>query len=136
MFTNTLQYTENSHLVNWIMDFAVAEGMQGLFKCMIVLLKYLRFKFVKMGFEHIMNYFSELTKKELFTNVLYGQYLAERNKGATDEQLRSKYMMHWEDFRFLNNFRERVNSLPVSKALIQSLENKYEAVTQKFNSKL
>jgi hypothetical protein len=136
MFTNTLQYTHKSYLVNWIIDFTVAQGMPGLFKCMIVLLKYLRFKFVKMGFEHIMNYLSELTKKEVFINELYEKYLTERKHGSTDEQLRPKYMMHWEDFRFLNNFRERVNSLPLNTALIESLENKYELVTQKFNSKL
>jgi hypothetical protein len=118
------------------MDFTISHGMKGFFKCLIVLLKYLRFKFIKMGFEQIMNYMSDLTKKEIFTNVQYDQYLKEKAAGKTDESLKSKYMKDWEEFKFLNCFRERVGSLLLNSVLIEHLENKYAMITQKVNSKL
>jgi hypothetical protein len=136
LFSNALQYTHQSYLVSWIMDFTIAHGMKGFYRCLIVLLKYLRYKFVKMGFEQIMNFMSDLTKKELFVNVAYSQYQLELSSGKTDEQLRSKYIKDWEDFKFLNCFRERVESLQLNGLLIQHLENKYTSITQKVNSKL
>ena len=131
-----MQYTSNSYLVTWVVDFTVSSGIKGLLKCQIVLLKYLRFKFVKMNFEQIMNFLSDLTKKELFSNIIYDQYLKYRAMGQTDEELKSKYIMYWEDFKFLNNFRERVNSLVLNSALINTLEGKYAAIKQKVDSKL
>jgi hypothetical protein len=136
LFSNSLQYTQKSHLVNWIMDITIARGMKGFFKCLIVLLKYLRFKFVKMTFEQIMNFMSDLTKKEIFTNIQYDQYLAEIAAGRPEATLRSKYIKDWEDFKFLNCFRERVDSLPLNRILIDHLESKYASITQKVNSKL
>lgn len=136
LFSNSLQYTHKSHLVNWIMDITIAHGMKGFFKCLIVLLKYLRFKFVKMTFEQIMNFMSDLTKKEIFSNVLYDQYLKARAAGHSEESLRPKFMKEWEDFKFLNCFRERVESLPLNSALIEHLESKYASITSKVNSKL
>ena len=136
MFTNSFQYTEKSYLATWVVDFTVAEGMPGLFKSMIVLLKYLRFKFVKLGFDQIMNYLSDLSKKEVFTNVLYDAYLKQKEKGVSDETLRQTYIMHWEDFKFLNCFRERVNSLVLSASLIHTLQEKYNNIKKRINSKL
>lgn len=136
MFSNTLQYTKRSYIVLWIMDFFVAEGTKGLFKCIIVLMKYLRFKFVKMSFDQIMNFLSEMTKKEIFTNVFYEQYLRDVQRSETEEALKSKYRMYWEDFRFLNTFREKVNQVPVNSNLILHLENKYRLIKQKISSKM
>jgi hypothetical protein len=136
LFTNAMQYTTKSYLVTWIVDFTIAEGIKGLLKCMIVLLKYLRFKFCKMSFEQIMNFLSDLTKKELFTNVLYDTYLKEKAKGENEESLRNKYIMFYEDFKFLNFFRDRVNGMILGTTLILSLENKYEMVKKKIDSKL
>lgn len=136
LFTNTMQFTSNSHLVNWIMDYTVSEGIKGLLKCIIVMLKYLRFKFVKMSFEQIMNFLSDLTKKELFTNVFYEQYLKEKYNGEEEEALRKRYLLYYEDFKFLNLYRERVNSLNVSSDLIVFLAKKYSDVKQKADSKL
>lgn len=136
LFTNSLQYTHKSHLTTWVVDFVVAEGMPGLFKCMIVLLEYLRFKFVKLGFDQIMHYLSDLTKKEIFTNLQYESYLADRAAGTKEEALRQKYIHHWEDFKFLNRFREKVNGLLLTPGLIHSLQAKYNTIKQRINSKL
>jgi hypothetical protein len=38
LFTNSLQYTERSYIVEDILDFYFAEGIKGLLKCIVVIL--------------------------------------------------------------------------------------------------
>ena len=136
LFTNTLQYTQESKLVIWMMDFYIAEGQKGFFKCLIALFKFLEPKFLRMSFDQIMNYLSDITRKEIFTNIEYAKYLEDKESGMDVEELRNKYVGFNQEFNFLDSFRKRVNSVKVTTALLVHLESKYKAVSSKLKNKL
>lgn len=135
VFTNTLQYTPKSYLVEWIMDFYFSEGLKGLLKSIVVILKHLSRKFVKLSFDQIMNHLSDLTKKELFTNIQYAKYVKDK-KTLNVGQLEKKYKDYWRDFKFLDNFRRKVNQVPLSSSLICHLQTKYKTVNQRLKNKI
>lgn len=135
IFTNTLQYTDKSHIVEWVMDFYFSEGLKGLLKCIVVILKHLKRRFVKISFDQIMNHLSDLTKKELFTNIQYVKYIEDK-KTLNIGQLENKYKDYWSDFKFLDNFRDKVNKVALSSNLITHLQTKYKTVNERLKSKI
>lgn len=137
LFTNTMQYTDYSYIILWVIDFYLAEGLKGFLKCVVVVMKHLKKRFLNLGFDQIMNYLSDLTKKELFTNLVYVKYKEDKDQnGLEEEELKKKYKEYWDDFVFLDKFRQKVNELPLSSPLIVHLENKYKVISKKLNKKL
>lgn len=136
IFTNTFQYTHQSFFVLRIMDIYLAQGLKGLLKCIIILLKYLRARFLKMSFDQIMNFLTDLTKKELFTNIQYKMYLNAKQNGLAQEELNQRFKNYLKDFQFLDEFKEKVERLPLSSELVNQLEQKYRAMSKKLSKKL
>lgn len=135
LFTNSLQYTEKSYIVEHILDFYFAEGIKGLLKCIVVILTHLSSKFVNLAFDQIMNHLSDLTKKELFINLKYHKYLQDR-KTMTIAELELTYKDYWKEFKFLDSFKEKVNKVKLNSNLIQHLEKKYKSVHQSLKDRI
>ena len=89
-----------------------------------------------MRFDEIMNYLSEITKTELFMNIKYDSYLKDKKSGVPEMQLLKKYKENMPDFRFLDEFRVRVNGYKITGELIKSLETKYNVINKRLVNKL
>lgn len=136
LFTNTLQYTVRSYMVLWVMDFFIAESTKGFFKCIIVLLRYLKPRFMKMSFDQIMNFLSDITRKEMFTNIEYCKYLEDKKQDLPLQELSNKYAGYIQDFSFLDSYKARVAAVSLSDSLLLHLEKKYLKVSNNLKNKL
>ena len=68
MFSSVFQYTKNSYLLCIIWDFFLCEGWKGFFKCVVWILKFISPKLLKLEFDEILHYMSDLIKSDLFIN--------------------------------------------------------------------
>ena len=89
-----------------------------------------------MSFDEIMNYMTDLTKREFFTCTHYNEYRHVKETGISTQQLRTKYNCFWEDFMLLDNQKEKVKQIEISNQLILHLETKYQIQTHKLKKKI
>lgn len=90
---------------------------------------------MNLAFDQIMNHLSDLTKKELFINLKYHKYLADR-KTMTISELEKAYKDYWKDFKFLDNFKDKVNKVKLNSSLIHHLQKKYKGVQQSLKDRI
>lgn len=123
-------------MVLWVLDFFIAEGIKGFYKCVLVLMRYLQQRFLQMSFDQIMNFLSDITRKELFTNIEYEKYLEDKAAQVPLDVLSNKYAGYISDFLFLDSFRAKVSGIVLTDALLDHLKNKYQRVSESLNKKL
>lgn len=99
-------------------------------------MKYLAPRFLAQPFDQIMNFLSDITRKELFTNLEYHKYLIDKKSGISTDKLEKKYSSYAADFKFLDSFRGRVNRLQINSTLMKHLETKYKTINKKLKNKL
>ena len=60
-----------------ILDIFLSQGIKGLLKICVVVMKHYKPKFLEMSFDEILNFMSDLTKKEIFTCISFTEYQTE-----------------------------------------------------------
>jgi hypothetical protein len=90
-----------------------------------------------MSFDEILNFMSDLTKKEIFTCTSFSEYVLEQRKGDHNKaRLETKYAHFKSDFDFIQEFKERARQIEISNNLMAHLETKWNMAATGFKKAL